>query len=68
MAELLAEDLPEQHGQRIVKLVHHALFERDDGIVGDSNLFGADLGATFCDVAETQAELILEQGGSVEAI
>jgi len=68
MAELPAADLPEQHGQRIVKLVHHALFERDDGIVGDSNLFGADLRATFCDVAKTQAELILEQAGSVAAV
>src|ERR1700674_4705988 len=68
MAELLAEDLPEQHGQRSVKLVHHALFERDYGIVGDSNLFGGDLGATFCDVAETQAQLILEQAGAVAAV
>jgi len=65
---LLAANLPEQHGQRIVKLVHHALFERDDGIVGNSNLLGADLGATFGDVAKTQAELILEKGCAMAAV
>src|SRR5258708_2845880 len=68
MAELPAADLPEQHGQRIVKLVHHALFERDDGVVRDSNLLGADFRATFGDVAKAQAELILEQAGAVAAV
>jgi len=65
---LLAANLPEQHGQRIVKLVHHALFERDDGIVGNSNLLGADLGATLGDVAKAQAELILEKGCAMAAV
>jgi hypothetical protein len=67
-AVLPAADLPEQHGQRIVKLVHHALFERDDGVVGDANLLGADLRATFGDVAKTEAELILEKAGAVAAV
>jgi hypothetical protein len=64
----LAADLPEQHGQWIVKLVHHALFERDDGVVGDANLLGADLGATLGDVAKAKAELILEKARAVAAI
>jgi hypothetical protein len=67
-AVLLPADLPEQHGQRIVKLVHHALFERDDGVVGDANLLGADLGATFGDVAKTEAKLVLEKAGAVAAV
>jgi hypothetical protein len=67
-ALLLAAELPEQHGQRIVKLIHDALFERDDSVVGDANVLGTDLGATFGDVAETQAQLILEYAGAVAAV
>jgi hypothetical protein len=65
---LLASELSEQHGQRIIKLVHHTLFERDDGIVGDVNLLGADLRATFGDVAETEAQLVLEKRGTVATV
>jgi hypothetical protein len=65
---LLAAELPEQHGQRIVKLVHHALLERDDSVVGDANLLGTDLGAAFCDVAKSESKLILQQAGAVEAV
>src|SRR5260370_21727519 len=68
MAVLLPADLAEKHGQRIVKLVHYALFERNDGIVGDANLLGADLRATFGDVAETETKLILEKAGAVAAV
>jgi hypothetical protein len=63
-----AADLPEQHGQRIVKLVHHALFERDDGVVGDADLLGADLGATLGDVAKAKSELVLEKARAVAAV
>ena len=37
-------------GQRIVELVHHALLERDDGVVGDGDPIGTDLGAALGDV------------------
>src|SRR5260370_7447545 len=66
-AVLLAADLAEEHGQRIVEFVHHALFERNDGVVRDSNLLGADLVAAFCDVAKAQSELILEHSAAVHA-
>src|SRR5436190_582548 len=36
---------------RVVKLVHHALLERDDGIVRDRDVLGADLRAALGDVA-----------------
>jgi len=67
-AVLPAADLAEEHGQRIVEFVHHALFERDDSVVGDANLLGTDLRATFGDVAKTEAELILEKAGAVEGV
>jgi hypothetical protein len=65
---LPAADLAEEHGQRIVEFVHDALFERDDGVVGDANLLGTDLRATFGDVAKTKAELILEKASAVECV
>ena len=44
---------------------HHALLERDDRIVGDVDVFGADLGAALGDVAEPQALLRADE---VEAV
>src|SRR5260370_2016421 len=67
-APLLPADLPEQHGQRIVKFVYHALFERDDGVVRNSNLLGTNLRAAFRDVAKSETELILQQPGAVAAV
>src|SRR6266446_6663585 len=68
VSRLMAADLSEQHGQGIVKLVHHALLEWNDGVVGDANLLRAHLRATFGDVAKTEAELVLEKSGAVAAI
>lgn len=44
--------------ERIVVLVNDALFQRDDGVVGNGDVFGANFGAAFCDVAVTDAEKI----------
>jgi hypothetical protein len=53
VATLLAADLPEQHGERVIKLVHHALLERDDGIVRDANVLGTNLRTTLGYIAQT---------------
>src|SRR5215469_13193319 len=45
-----AED-PKQFRYWIEESVHHALLQRNDGIISDCNALGTDLGATLCDVA-----------------
>jgi hypothetical protein len=67
-AALLAADLTEEHGQRVVELVYHSLFERDDGVVRDANLLGTNLRTAFRDVAITQAQLVLQKGSAVKAV
>src|SRR5579863_6767041 len=46
---------------RIVEIIDHALFERDDRIIGDVNLLGTNLGAALGDVAQPDAKFVLEQ-------
>src|SRR3990172_8868191 len=41
----------------VVVLGHDALLERNDGVVGDVDVLGADLGAAFRDVAEPETRL-----------
>jgi hypothetical protein len=65
---LLAEDFAEEHGQRIVELVDDTLLERDDGVVRDVNILGADFGAAFGDIAEADAEIVLEQRRAIEGV
>jgi len=48
----------EKHGNRVVEFVNDALLERNDGVVGDVNFFGADFRAAFGDVAVADAELV----------
>src|SRR5580704_7387983 len=52
----------------MVELVDDTLLQRNDGIVGNVNIFGADFGATLRDVAEADAEVVLEQAGAIERI
>src|SRR5262245_6629364 len=52
--------LPPKPTDRVVALVDHALLERDDRVVGDVDLFGADLGATLVDVAHEDAGVLIE--------
>src|SRR5437773_12276394 len=54
-------DLADQHEERVIEFIHDALFERDNGIVRDANLFRADLGAALCDVALADAQFLAEQ-------
>ena len=65
VCHLLAHDFAEEHGYGVVELVDDALFERDDGVVGDVNFFGADFGAAFGDVAEADAEVVFEKRGAI---
>src|SRR6266478_627172 len=64
----VAAKFAEEHGQRIVKLVHDALLERNDGVVGDANLLRTNFGATLRDVAKADPKLILEQPRAVAAV
>jgi hypothetical protein len=65
---LLACDFAEEHGQRIIELVDDTLLEGDDGVVRDVNFFGTNFGTAFRDVAEAEAEVVLEQSGAIEAV
>ncbi len=46
-----AGDGPEDPRDRIVELVDDPFLERNDRVVGDVDVFGADLGAALGDVA-----------------
>src|SRR5881296_67544 len=45
---------------RVVEVVHHAFLQRDDGVVGDVDRLGTDLGAALGDVAVADAGLLLQ--------
>src|SRR3989338_5638957 len=57
------ENLPAQPQERIVEAIHHPLLERNDSVVGDLDVLGADLGAAARDVAEAGPELLPHGGG-----
>src|ERR1051326_2051944 len=59
MQNSAAANFAEQHGERVVEFVHYAFLQRDDGIVGYVDLFGADFRAAFGDVAQAEAQFIL---------
>src|SRR2546423_59761 len=63
-----AQDQPDEFPHRVVELVHDALLERNDRVVGDRDVFGANLGATFRDVAVTDAVLGLQFAGPVGGV
>src|SRR5436190_8431338 len=44
--------------KRIVKIVHHALLQRNNSIIGNLNAFGANLRATFRNIAITDPLLV----------
>src|SRR5439155_7098206 len=44
---------PPNPAQRIIKIVHDALFQRNDSVVRDLDTFGTNLGATLGNVAVT---------------
>src|SRR5438105_3872031 len=51
---------PEQAGERIKKLIHYALFQRNDSIIGNRDAFRTNFGAAFGDVAVTDAMRLLQ--------
>jgi hypothetical protein len=49
---ICSSNLAHQHKYGIVELIHDPFFEGDDGVIGDVNLFGANLSTTLGDIAE----------------
>src|SRR5439155_141343 len=64
--------LPRQFSQEpthgIVEIIYNSLFERNDCIVGDVYIFGANLGAAFSYVAVADTELLFQQLGSIQTV
>src|SRR5450756_726899 len=58
----------QERSHRVEILVVHALLERDDRVVGDVDVLGADLGAAFRDVAVADSGLSLEQRPPIEHV
>src|ERR1700730_547667 len=53
-------NLPHQHEYGIIKFVDHALLQRNDRIVRDVDILRTHFRAAFSNVAQTDAEFILE--------
>ena len=51
----MSEDVQELL-KRVEILIHHALLQRDDGVLGDGYEFRTDLAAARGDVAKTDAD------------
>src|SRR5882672_3119843 len=62
------EELSDQPKERIEIAVRHPFLERDDAIVGDLDVLGADLGAAARDVAEARPELPSDRGNAVRRV
>src|SRR5712692_11883049 len=58
------EDLTRQQKHGIVELVHHTLLERNNGVVGNVNVFRAHLSAALSDVAQADAQLVAKELGA----
>src|SRR5256885_12697625 len=61
-------NLPHHPKQRVVVLVHDALLQRNDGIIGDVDVFRADLRATLGYVAVAQTQFVAQQLGPRNAV
>ena len=59
-ASTFRTQLLQQPAERIVKFIHHAFLQRNDRVIGDGDVFGADLGAALGDVAEADALRLLQ--------
>ena len=62
---LLGPEHTEQARERIVQTIDDALLQGDDRVVGDRDLFRADVGATLGDVAVTDTEGVREVLGTI---
>src|SRR5829696_5607967 len=65
---LAAPDLVPEPGDRVVADVGDPFLEGDDGVVGDVDVLGADLGAALGDVAQAKAHLLAEQLAAVAGL
>src|SRR5437867_7451388 len=65
---LLGAELAQQPHDGIEELVGHPLLERDDRVVRDMDVLGADLGTTLRDVAEADAGRVLDEGRAVDRV
>src|SRR6202034_1909905 len=61
-------DLAAEPGHRVIGGVHHPFFHRDDGVVGDLDVLGADLGAALGDVAHAEPGLLSDQLAAVVGV
>ena len=52
----------------VVKSTGNAFFEGDDAVIGDTDIFRADFGTAFGDIAEADAENIFEVLQAVEGV
>lgn len=58
---ILRGEQPHQLGDGVVEAVDDAFLERDDGVIGNVNMFRTDFRAAFCDVAVAQAGFLFDQ-------
>src|SRR6266478_2719052 len=65
---LLASKLSQEPAHRIVEVIHHSLFQRNDCVVGDVDVFGANFRAAFGYVAESDAEFVFQQPGAIQTV
>src|SRR5262249_38791255 len=63
-----AGQLPPQPQHPVVILIDDALLQRDDAVVGDVDVLGADLGAALGDVAQADVQVVLEQAEAVAGV
>src|SRR5450756_958256 len=61
-------DLRAEPDERVVLAARHALLHRDDRVIGDLDVLGADLGAALGDVAVPEAELVLRDVPAVRLV
>ena len=61
------EDLKEL-SDRIVELVRNAFLERNNRVIRDRDVFRADLGTTFGDIAIPEPQVVLQQAKSITHI
>src|ERR1035438_9248897 len=61
-------DLSTQPRDRVVVGVDDALLQRDDGVIGDVDVLGTDLGAALGDVAVAETHLLFQEFATVVGI
>src|SRR6202030_2224715 len=65
---LLAPELAQEPSERVVEIVHDAFLQGDDRVIRDVDVLRAHFRAAFRDVAQADAELVLEEGSAGDAV